>query len=344
MTTMCKRAILVICCWLTLVALAPAAPAADESKLGQKVPKESRSIPPVPPLKVVPINPQLQAESREVIKAGLSSQNRIIRAHAIEASKEIWGDKAKADILRGLRDPESIVRFAAAMAIGDAKIASVKDEVLKLVDDNDPSVRVAVRYALHRLGDYRFSHDLERTASDPDPAVRGNTAIVLGRMENASALKVIAPMRKDLEPAVRLQAAEAMWRLGDERGLKALVAASISAYPDDVIIAFLAMSASKDHQLLDYIETGLNNDYPQIALAAARACGELGSDAGYGVALEGARSKDGLQRYMAAVALGSIGRVDSQDALATLLHDKESEDIRLAAAYSLLQIGEGRGK
>src|SRR5205814_7767810 len=133
--------------------------------------------------------------------------------------------------------------------------------------------------------------------------------------------------------SVRLQVAEAMWRHGDERGVKSLVAASVSAYPDDVIIAFLAITATKNQKLLGHIEAGLNNDYPQIALAAARAMGELGSDAGYGVALEGARSKDPLQRYMAAVAFGAIGRADAQDALSGLLHDKEAEDIRLAAAY-----------
>jgi HEAT repeat protein len=313
--------------------------AADSQGLGQKVPQESRTVPPVPPQRNVPIDEKLQSEARDEVQRALSSTDRIVRAHAIEAIRQLAGERAKDQIVHGLRDPESVVRFTAAMAVGDARIASAKDEILKLIDDNDPNVRVAVRYALHRLGDYRFSHDLERTAVDPDPGVRGNTAIALGRLETASAIKLLVPMQKDVEPSVRLQVAEALWRLGDERGFKALVAASVSAYPDDVIIAYLAMSATKNQKLSAHVQAGLNNEYPQVALAAARGMGELGSDAGYGVALAGARSRDPLQRYMAAVAFGAIGRSDSQEMLGTLLHDKESADIRLAAAYSLLQIG-----
>jgi HEAT repeat protein len=324
-----------ICLLAPLTALA----AADASKVGQKVPKETRPIPPVPPVRQVAIDEHLQAEARDVIKAALASPDRIVRAHAIEAAKSLAGEAARDEIVKGLRDPETVVRFAAAMAVGDAKIVSAKDEILKLIDDNDPGVRVAVRYALHMLGDFRFSHDLERTAADPDPSVRGNTAIVLGRVPQPSAIRLLAPMQKDLEPAVRLQVAEALWRHGDERGLKTLVAASISAYPDDVIVSYLAISSSKNQKLLPHLQAGLNNEYPQIALAAARGMGELGSDAGYGVALEGARSRDPMLRYMAAIAFGAIGRSDSQEVLATLLHDKEAEDIRLAAAYSLLQIG-----
>ena len=262
----------------------------------------------------------------------------MIRGHALEAQKQLLGEKAKDDIVKSLADTEPRVRFAAAMAVGDLKLASAKDDVVKLVDDNDVNVRIAVRYALHRLGDYRFSHDLERTAVDQDMRVRSNTAMVLGKIEGPSALKLLMPMRRDVEASVRLQVAEALLQHGDERGLKTLVAASVSAYPDDVMIAYTAMAATKDQKLIGHVQAGLNNDYPEIALASARAMGELGSDMGYGVALMGAKSKMPLHRYLGALALGTIGRSDSQEVLESLLHDKESPDIRLAAAFALLQL------
>ena len=56
--------------------------------------------------------------------------------------------------------------------------------------------------------------------------------------------------------------------------------------------------------------------------------------------MEGAKSQDPMLRYLAAVAFGDIGRKDAQDALTDLLHDKDFEDTRLAAALSLLQIGQ----
>jgi HEAT repeat protein len=63
----------------------------------------------------------------------------------------------------------------------------------------------------------------------------------------------------------------------------------------------------------------------------------LGSDAGYGVALNGAKSKDPRQRMLAALAFGAIGRTDAQDELAQLLRDPD-HDVRIAAATSLLMM------
>jgi HEAT repeat protein len=327
-----------------LASVAASALAADSSKTAGKVLEEKNPIPPAPPVRNVPIDEKLQSEAREQIKTALASPDRIIRAHAIEAASQIFREKAKDDIVAALRDPESVVRFAAAMAIGDIPLATARDELLKVVGDDDPNVRVAVRYALHRVGDTRFSHDLERYSVDPDAGVRANTAVVLGRMEVPSARKLLLPLQHDLTPLVRIQASEALFRLGDERGFKSLVAATVSAYPDDNIIGFQAISSTKDQKLRGHIIAGLSSDYTEVALAAARAMGELGSDLGYTIALKGAKSKDPRQRYMAAVAMGSIGRVDSQDVLGNLMHDKEAADIRLAAAYSLLQLGQAAGK
>ena len=332
---MLKRTLLMsLCLSLPLTGLA-----ADSSKNAGKVPVDTRPTPPSPPARNIPLDPKLRAAAQAEFDAALISGDRIVRGHALEAGPRLFGDKLKGEIIKGLADSEPNVRFAAAMGVGDIKLASAKDDVLKLIDDNDPHVRVAVRYALHRLGDYRFSHDLERTAADPDPGVRGDTALVLGKLESSSAVRLLLPMQRDSEAAVRLQAAEALWRLGDERGFTTLVAASVSGYPDEVMIAYVAIAATKDQKLQGHIVAGLSNEYPEIALSAARALGELGSDIGYGVALKGAVSKDVRQRFLAAMALGSIGRTDGQEPLELLLHDKDSPDIRLAAAYSILQLG-----
>ena len=64
----------------------------------------------------------------------------------------------------------------------------------------------------------------------------------------------------------------------------------------------------------------------------------VGSDAGYAIAQQGAKSKDARQRSLAALALGDIGRSDAQPTLAQLLTDRESPDVRLCAAKALLQL------
>ena len=56
------------------------------------------------------------------------------------------------------------------------------------------------------------------------------------------------------------------------------------------------------------------------------------------MALIGAKSVDPRQRLLAVLAFGDIGRSDAQPVLANLLIDSDV-DVRLAAAVSLLEIG-----
>jgi HEAT repeat protein len=324
---------------------APFALGESKDKDNMKVPPKTREPAAVPNYHREPINQKWQTEAKAVLDDALTSPNPFVRAHSIEAMGRTLGAKATDQIVQSLKDPEAVVRFTGAMAVGDAKISAAHDTLLAIVDDNDPNVRIAVRYALHRLGDKRFSHDLEKFAIDPEKGVRGNTAMVLGRLGEPSAVTILLVMERDREPTVRLQAAEAMWRLGDERGLKTLVAGSISAYPDDVIVSLLGLAGPKMRSVAGHIDADLTSDFPEVCLVAARALGQLGLDDGFGVAMEGFHSKDPRQQLLAAMALGDIGRTDAQQVLADLMHQKDNgsippaQDLHVAAAGALLQIG-----
>jgi HEAT repeat protein len=104
------------------------------------------------------------------------------------------------------------------------------------------------------------------------------------------------------------------------------------------MIALLALAEPHDTRVLGHIEGALVDDYPEVALVAARAAGMLGSDRGYGVALAGAKSVDPRQRYLAGMAFAAIGRPDAQPVLSKLLHDTDPVT-RLAAAGALLRMG-----
>ena len=121
------------------------------------------------------------------------------------------------------------------------------------------------KFALHRLGDTRQSHDLERTSRDPSDRTRGDTAMVLGLLGEPSATRVLLPMLHDRDAAVRLQAAEALWRLGSDEGLSALVASSISKFPDDQMIALFGLAGPKDPRALGHIEGQLTAEYLLLA-------------------------------------------------------------------------------
>jgi HEAT repeat protein len=293
--------------------------------------------PPVPPRVAMTLDPALRQQAKqEILNASVSTDPKL-RAHAIEGIKDGVGIEAADTIIKGMTDNDRTVRFASAVAAGELRLTQAEAQLLVLSDDVDPSVRVGAKFALHRIGDKRQSHDLELTAKDPNPRTRGDTAMVLGLLGEPSATRILLPMLFDPNSAIRLQAAESLWRLGDEHGLEALVSMTLSKYPDDRLIALLALAGPRDQRVLGHIDGQLTNEYDEVCLVAARAAGMLGSDQGLGVALKGMKSTDPRQRLLACLAMGAIGRSDSQQQLSLLLHDADP-DVRIAAATALLQL------
>ncbi len=302
-----------------------------------KMPPRPADPPAVPARQSVEIDPQLVTSARQEIRSAFESNDPVIRANAIEAAQDTLGPQARDMILRGLRDSDALVRFSAAMSAGKLRLKEAYQPLLKMLEDPSTRVRIGVRYALHRLGDKRFTHYLEQTARDPNKYVRGQTSMVLGMLEEPSALRILRQLSNDPEPVVRFQVAEAMWLLGDEQGLNALVAGTVSHFPDDQVLCVLALAGPKDRRVLEHMRGRLTTDWDEVNLAAARAMGELGSDEGYGVAIKGAKSADPRQRVLAALAFGAIGRSDAQPYLAPLLRDS-NQSVRLAAATAILEL------
>jgi len=311
-----------------------------------KVLKAPKPPPTVPPPRDVTVPNDLRGDARTALRAATELPDPVLRAHAIEGVKQAlqadgWPTvptfEPRRLILAGLGDRQPVARMAACFAAGELKLEPARDALVDLAGDDDDLVQIAARYALHRLGDTRLSPDLERTARSNKPAVRGTTALALGLLKEPSALNVLRPMQADRSATVRLQVAEAMWRLGEMDGLQTLVGATISAYPDDRMLAILALAQPRDTRVIEHVRGQLTHEYPEVALVAARAMGMLGSDAGYGVALRGARSVDPRQRVLAALAFGAIDRPDAADVLAGLLKDADA-DVRIAAATAILQL------
>jgi HEAT repeat protein len=314
------------------------------AQLKGRMPPKPNQPPPVPPARDVPLDPSLASAARAELTEALRSKDASLRSNALEAMRNVPDDDvSRRAILKGLEDEEPIVRFSAAMAAGELRLADAKPMLLGMVDDPDPNVGIAVRFALHKLGITDYTHDLEKTARDPDPTVRGNTALALGLLGEKDAVgKILKVLRLDPNPAVRQQASEAMWRLGDPEAKDDLLALTVSNYADDQMLGYLALAGPRNPEVRKYVYSGLTSDYLEVSLAAARAMGLLGSDEGYGVAEKGAKSATAAQRFMAAMAFAAIGRTDAQPFLEKLLKDKDPK-VRVAAAAAVLQLGSGPG-
>ncbi len=311
-------------------------------ELGQKELPMVRQPPKPPEKRDVPVDEALKSDAKQEIAKAMAGHDPVLKAHAIEASQQVLPDENQNDIWAAMKDTDPLVRFAAVMAVGQLKIADAKPELLEKVDDPDGSVRVAAVYALHRLGDFRYSHDLERYAQDLDAQVRGNAAFVLGLLGDPSALNILSSMQRDKNAAVRMQVAESMWRLGSTAGRDTLIVLTSSRFPDDQMAAMMSLGAPGDPSIRQSIRANLTSDYLEVALVAARVMGQLGTEKGYnqegyGVAITGVKSPDPRRRALAALAFGSIGRLDAQPYLAKLIKD-DNPEVRIAAATAELQI------
>ncbi len=306
----------------------------NQAKLTRPVPRP----PAYPERRMVAPKAELINRAISQIQESSRSNSGYIRAHAIEAAKYLPPELMTEIVLANVEHPASIVRFACFLTAGEMRIGQIRPYAIRSArNSSDKNVQAAAIFALHRMGDTRFSRTLEQLAVDADRRVRANTAMLLGLLGEPSATRVLNRQMRDVDPVVRLQAAEAMWRLRDESALEPLVIATVSRYPDDQMIAALALAAPRNPRVTEHVRGMLTTAYPEVNLVAARAMGMLGSDEGYGVAMEGMKSRDARQRQLAAMAFGAIGRMDAQDMLGKLLEDKD-EDVRLAAAAALLQL------
>jgi len=320
---------------LALLGLCSCASQQQEQYVLSSPPPEAPAVPQAAP---TPIDPSLRAAARQVLLSQVDADNATLRSNAIEALADSDAKDATGPILDGLSDPDPGVRFTACMAVGQLHLSQAHAELLRMHDSDESTVvQIGIRFALHKLGDRRYSHDLEAFSVSPSPEIRGKTALVLGLLGEPSAIGLLKPMLQDPSEPIRVQAAESLWRLGSDDGLQALAGYAISGYPDDAILATLAMAAPRDQRLIGQIRGNLISDFPEVRLATARALGMLGSDEGYTIAVRGTSSLDPRQRFLAALALGAIGRSDAQSKLAPLLKDGNPA-VRIGAATAILEL------
>lgn len=307
---------------------------------------------------------KIYADARGTLDRGLADEDPFTRSHTIEALADTVGLHAGQSYERALADPSPLVRFAAAMAIGDTGYGPAKTHLLKMAQDKElePDRRVvpAVIYALYRLQDTTYAGDLFGLLFDTEREVRANAALAMGKMQEASG---IGPLKTRLsdeqDPLVRLQIIESLAMLGD--GVSAL---SLEAYTkktpfmDERLVAIPAMarvrSTTAAHVLTELLES---RQPPRVRVAAAGALGMLGQSNPTGYDLCRAAANDprkvldqshggrrpgselevaSLQR-LAAISLGWMGNRAAVVDLHRLL-DSPDGAIRAAAAMSILRL------
>lgn len=289
----------------------------------------------------------LETRAVQIIRQGLIDDNPQVRASAVEIAAAT-GDKEFMPYIESLLADEYVpVRFASAVAIGDARYETAGSKVAKLLRDNDENVRIAASYALSRIGNGAASRELLAAIKSGDLRVRANAALLLGKTGDRRVLQLLYDAMNDeaSDDRVRLNSVEAIARLGDERIYQKLWAILISAYADDRVFGIQAMGALGTGPAKDAIETMLRDDLPEVRLVAAEQLGRLGYTEGEKVVLDAltvnaASAGDAEERVriqtLAASAIGQIRTAALRKNLPDLLKN-ESVIVRLAAANAVLQ-------
>ena len=283
-----------------------------------------------------------------IIEKALSDKNPHIRSNAVEVVSTCKITDLMPKVLHLADDPIVPVRFSAVVAIGDNNYKRGIVTIKRLLEDKNKNVSIASAYSMVKLGNVEFVQVVRDAMKDADPTVQANTAWFLGKLSDKSALPLLyaAKDNLDIDDKVRFQAVEAIAMIGDENIYPKIWTMLLSTYADDRVMGIKAMGAlgsTKASKATNALITMLDDDVPEVKLAAAEQLGILRDKSGQVVLEEyfakppPERNKNEIehQDFLAALAIGRIGTKSLKAKLPILLKS-ESKQVRLAAAKSAL--------
>ncbi|HAL44588.1 MAG TPA: hypothetical protein DCP47_01485 [Phycisphaerales bacterium] len=297
------------------------------------------------------IDKQAVKEAKKIVAAGMRSTDDRVRANAVEAAFVSDDSDLINDIVSLLDDPSVVVRFSAAVALGDLNQTQSKAKLIEMTKDKNLNVVMASSYALYKMGgDAKYLKKIEENAMDKNQTIRSNAAYLLGKTGKQECLPLLYKIKDSSESSntAAFNATEAIARLGDEKIYKKIWTMLISVFADDRYMGAQAMAAFGGQKGADALVSMLEDEICEVRLAAAGKLGTLGEATGKTVVKEYLmgpvpEKKDEANRcnVMAALAIGEIG----EDTLAGYLPKMLKSDspyVQLAAAKSLLMLDKAR--
>lgn len=168
------------------------------------------------------------------------------RLHAIEALASTLGVEAGDLFREALSDQNPAIRFAAALAVGEARYEPAKPGLAAMAANKEvePDKRVfcAVIYALYALGDDTYAGELATLLFDREREVRMDAALAMGRMGEPSAAEPLkALLRNERDEGVKIQLLESLALLHDSWSAEVLEAYTKGYFLDLRLVAIPAL-------------------------------------------------------------------------------------------------------
>lgn len=292
---------------------------------------------------------QLQNEASQIISQCLSNPEPMLRSNAAEVVGTTRLAPLMPGVVRLFSDPLVPVRFQALIAAGDMKytLAARNIQQIYMNPQEDTNVRMAAAYALVKMGSPKLADFYRQLIKHPNSTIRANAALLIGKTGQRSALPLLewAINSVQSDERVRLQALESMAMLQSPSAYEKIWTRLISAFADDRIMGIQAMAHLQNQQAVGALVTMLDDDVPEVRLAAAEKLGKLGSLRGEPVVrkvlekpISGDVATQMRTKIMAALAVGEIKSESLAKYLPKFLNDP-SKYVQLAAAKAIFRQG-----
>jgi HEAT repeat protein len=302
------------------------------------------------------------ADAKTALYVAADAADEFTRANALEGMVEAIGDPAGAHLMEGLDDKSPIVRFVAAMGLGDLAYEPAREKLQRMADSKkvEPDKRVycAVIYAMYRLGDDQYAPALGDLLQDPEPEVVSTAALVMGKMGEPSATGPLRTVLDETRDAgVRLQIVESLAALGDRYYQNLLEAYTKTPFIDERLAAINALGRLGTIRSRQALESLLaTREPPRVRVAAAAALANMGivNDSNYQLchlAAEDARwvlkwidedrKVQDMEVYsIQQLACRGLGEMDRPAAIGVLrpLLDSPHGPVRVAASMAIIRL------
>lgn len=204
-----------------------------------------------------------------ILVRGLTDPNPVVRAAAAKTLAELRDTSALKALCQTTTDSDAEVRRAAVVALGRLRRSECVPHLIKRLSDEAWEVRGDAATALGLIGDTAAIDPLFALVADPDGYVRSTVGSALIDLAKEPARATYASHLQDANPIARLTAALALARIGNRDGVPLIYASMKSAEDPHMRSRCIEALARMQNQAdLEALKTMLADPNPTVRFKA----------------------------------------------------------------------------
>ncbi len=261
----------------------------------------------------------------------------MVRRAAAQSLTNLDDIRTVPGLIEALRDTDKEVRTSAAQGLGNLHDERAIDGLIGLLKDADPEVRAAAVEALGELHSQKAIPGLSTAMRDDNKDVRRSAIEALNNMEAPVPVAALIAALKDSDAEVRQAAANGLGRSEDKSAVRPLMAVLNDPVADVRQAAADALGSLQDPQAADALAALLRDSNADVREAAAGSLGNLELKVAPAALFDAMKDANHDVRQRAASTAGQIQDAKAVPMLKLLLDDTDA-DVREASIDALSEI------